>query len=137
MAEFDALAANAPLRSYIWGLDLVGSPTTSGGVGALIEIHDHASGLSHFPGYDGNGNILALFDPETGEATARYEYGPFGELIRATGNKQDEFRFRFSTKYEDAESGLLYYGLRYYDPETGRWLSRDPIDRLPWFGSLG
>lgn len=54
-------------------------------------------------------------------------YGPFGELIRATGSKKDDFNFRFSTKYEDVETGLLYYGFRYYDATTGRWLSRDPI----------
>jgi RHS repeat-associated protein len=37
------------------------------------------------------------------------------------------FPFRFSTKYLDQETGLYYYGYRYYDPVTGRWLSRDPI----------
>jgi RHS repeat-associated protein len=37
------------------------------------------------------------------------------------------FRHRFSTKQQDGESGLLYYGYRYYDPVTGRWPSRDPI----------
>jgi RHS repeat-associated protein len=36
--------------------------------------------------------------------------------------------FRFSTKYQDDETSLNYYGCRYYDPSTGRWLSRDPID---------
>ncbi|RYZ74842.1 MAG: RHS repeat-associated core domain-containing protein, partial [Proteobacteria bacterium] len=36
--------------------------------------------------------------------------------------------FGFSTKYQDGESGLCYYGYRYYDPVTGRWPSRDPID---------
>jgi RHS repeat-associated protein len=35
--------------------------------------------------------------------------------------------FRFSTKYCDEETGLVYYGYRYYQPQTGRWLSRDPI----------
>jgi RHS repeat-associated protein len=35
--------------------------------------------------------------------------------------------FRFSTKYQDDETGLLYYGFRYDDPSTGRWPSRDPI----------
>jgi RHS repeat-associated protein len=35
--------------------------------------------------------------------------------------------FRFSTKYQDDETGLLYYGYRYYNSSTGRWLSRDPI----------
>ncbi|MFH0907272.1 MAG: RHS repeat-associated core domain-containing protein, partial [bacterium] len=32
-----------------------------------------------------------------------------------------------STKYLDGETGLYYYGFRYYDPVLGRWLSRDPI----------
>ena len=34
--------------------------------------------------------------------------------------------FRFSTKYQDDETELLYYGYRYYAPSTGRWLSKDP-----------
>jgi RHS repeat-associated protein len=36
--------------------------------------------------------------------------------------------FRFSTKYQDDETDLLYYGRRYYTASTGRWISRDPID---------
>jgi len=36
--------------------------------------------------------------------------------------------FRFSTKYEDDETGLIYYGCRYYNPSTGRWPSRDPLE---------
>ena len=55
--------------------------------------------------------------------------GPFGEpLLPVTaGTVAAEMPFRFSTKYQDAETGLLYYGYRYYDPITGRWLSRDLI----------
>ena len=36
--------------------------------------------------------------------------------------------FRFSTKYQDDETDLLYYGYRYYDPSKGRWVSRDPTE---------
>ena len=35
--------------------------------------------------------------------------------------------FRFSTKYQDDEPDL-YYGYRYYNPSTGRWINRDPLD---------
>ena len=35
--------------------------------------------------------------------------------------------FRFSTKYQDDETDLLYYGYRYYSASTGSWLSRDPL----------
>jgi len=60
---------------------------------------------------------------------AHYEYGPFGELVKdsriMTANP-----FRFSTKYTDQETGLLYYGYRSYEPTGGRWLSKDPIGEL-------
>jgi RHS repeat-associated protein len=36
--------------------------------------------------------------------------------------------FRFSTKYQDDESDLLYYGFRYYSANEGRWINRDPIN---------
>jgi RHS repeat-associated protein len=36
--------------------------------------------------------------------------------------------FRFSTKYQDDESDLLYYGYRYYKASTGTWVSRDPSE---------
>jgi RHS repeat-associated protein len=35
--------------------------------------------------------------------------------------------FLFSTKYYDWETGLYYYGYRYYDPSMGRWPNRDPL----------
>ena len=57
-----------------------------------------------------------------------YEYGPFGEVVRASGPMAAQNPFQFSTKYTDSETGLDYYGYRYYQPSTGRWLSRDPIE---------
>lgn len=78
--------------------------------------------------YDGNGNVTALVNADNGAVAARYEYGPFGELLRATGPMAFVNPFRFSTKYQDEESGFLYYGYRYYDPTVGRWASRDPLE---------
>jgi RHS repeat-associated protein len=37
---------------------------------------------------------------------------------------------RFSSKYDDDETDFLYYGYRFYNPSTGRWLSRDPIGEM-------
>ncbi len=54
--------------------------------------------------------------------------GPFGEVLRSTGPMARANPFRFSTKYQDDETDLLYYGHRYYSTSTGRWLSRDPIE---------
>jgi RHS repeat-associated protein len=54
------------------------------------------------------------------------------ELVASTGNTlvsegASPSSFGFSTKPQDTESGLYYYGYRFYDPVTGRWPSRDPI----------
>ncbi|MFN0138230.1 MAG: RHS repeat-associated core domain-containing protein [Phycisphaerae bacterium] len=48
-------------------------------------------------------------------------------MTSQSGNYADANPFRFSTKYFDAETGLSYYGYRYYSARLGRWLSRDPI----------
>ncbi len=118
---------NAPIQSFLWGQDLSGTPTGAGGVGGLVAIRDAAQG-THFVIADGNGNVAALVNAANGTVSATYEYGPFGEVIRMTGPMAKANPFRFSTKYQDDETGLLYYGHRYYDPSTGRWLSRDPIE---------
>jgi RHS repeat-associated protein len=59
---------------------------------------------------------------------AHYEYDPFGKTTVATGTKAQDFAHRFSTKPLDTTTGLYYYGYRFYDPEIGRWPSRDPIE---------
>ncbi|MGI5870354.1 MAG: RHS repeat-associated core domain-containing protein, partial [Kiritimatiellia bacterium] len=46
----------------------------------------------------------------------------------ASGSMSDTFRHRFSTKYYDTETGLYYYGYRFYNPVMHRWLNRDPIE---------
>ena len=65
---------------------------------------------------------------ETGEVVASYAYDAFGRTIAQSGPMADAFPFRFSTKYYDSETGLYYYGRRYYSPDLGRWLNRDPIE---------
>lgn len=119
------------IEGYVWGNNLSGSIQGAGGVGGLLKVTDYTGGtMHHFVGYDGNGNVAVLVDGSSGAIAARYEYGPFGEPLRATGIMAKRNGIRFSTKFTDNESGSLYYGYRYYNPSTGRWLSRDPIQEL-------
>jgi RHS repeat-associated protein len=111
-------------QSFVWGLDLSRTMTKAGGIGGLAEIT--AGGTNYVASYDGNGNITGLINGVDKTTSARYEYSPFGELTRATGPMAKANSFRFSTKFYDDESGLLYYGYRYYSPTFGRWIGRDP-----------
>ena len=73
-----------------------------------------------------SGNCVTFLD-NAGNVQAHYVYDAFGGTVSDSGDMADVFRFRFSSKYLDGETGLYYYGFRFYDPVTGRWLSRDPI----------
>jgi len=132
IAECDALRALAVVRSYAWGQDLSASMQGAGGVGGLLFVREHnRAGAAASTGatcMDGNGNVLGLFDMGSAQLLASYEYGAFGEPLKAVGPSALSNPFRFSTKYTDDETGLVYYGYRYYSPSAGRWLSRDPLD---------
>jgi RHS repeat-associated protein len=122
---------NAVVRSYVWGLDLSGTMDSAGGVGGLLWVTLHtssgpASG-TQFVCYDGNGNVVSLVSATTGDVTARYEYGPFGEPIRISGPGATLNPFRFSTKRTDRTTDLVLYEYRVYNPTLGRWPNRDPI----------
>jgi len=130
IAEYSSPNLQSPIshvRSNLWGMDLSGSMQGAGGVGGLLLITDHSALANFFPTYDGNGNVSEYLN-STGAVVAHYEYDPFGRTTVATGAKAQDFAHRFSTKPLDAETGLYYYGYRYYDPVTGRWPSRDPIE---------
>lgn len=119
---------NTRLRTYVWGTDLSGSLQGAGGVGGLLEVSCYGAATTNcFSAFDGNGNVMALVNAADGMSLANYAYGPFGELIQQTGIMARNNSIRFSTKYQDDESDLLYYGHRYYKPSTGTWPSRDLI----------
>jgi len=119
--------ATGPVETaeHVWGTDLSGSAQGAGGVGGLLLRESSATGASYYH-YDGNGNVTALTST-AGTIQAAYTYGPFGETLRAVGPLAQANPWRFSTKYQDDETGLLYYGYRFYNPTDGRWLNRDPI----------
>jgi RHS repeat-associated protein len=124
VAELDS--SNQLLRSYVWGQDVNGSLQGAGGIGGLLLINE--GGQTSQAAHDGNGNVGVLVKASTGATSAVYDYDPFGNVIRATGEYAAKNAFKFSTKYTDLETELLYYGYRYYNSHTGRWISRDPSE---------
>ncbi|MBI3870960.1 MAG: RHS repeat-associated core domain-containing protein [Verrucomicrobia bacterium] len=127
VAELNATNNNL-VRGFTWGLDLTGSMGGAGGVGGLLMFTDAATSTTHFAGYDGNGNLTSLVKASDASRTADYEYSPFGEVIRASGTMATLNPFRFSTKYQDEETGLNNYGYRLYNAVTGMWPNRDPLE---------
>jgi len=115
---------------YTWGLDLSGTLQGAGGVGGLLAVTrvgpESPQPQVFYPCYDANGNVTAYLDSQ-GAAVGAFEYDAFGNTVAENVSGGLHLPFRFSTKYWDAETGLYYYGYRYYRPDLGRWVSRDPI----------
>ena len=124
--EIEVSAAGDPLfdKFYVWGPDLFQSIQGAGGIGGLVCRVSGGEVRHYF--YDANGNVGQLVNPADGAVTARYEYDPFGKAIVADGIDAAGNVFRFSTKYWDEETDLVYYGYRYYSADFGRWVNMDP-----------
>ena len=113
IAELDG--SNTLTRSFVWS------------AAALLSIKEGIN-LYQVTG-DALGNVSLLINSSSGLTEASYEYGPFGEPLKATGQYAITNPFRQSSKYVDQETGLVYYGHRFYNPATGRWISKDPIEQ--------
>jgi len=124
--ERDAL--NLPPATYTRGLDLSGGLQRAGGIGGLLALPLHSSlPTPHlFFHADAGGNVTALTDARQ-TVVARYRYDPFGNLLGVSGPMAEANPYRFSSKEWHANSGLYYYGYRFYEPTLQRWLNRDPL----------
>lgn len=86
----------------------------------------------YVPLYDLQGNIVCLLDPVRRSIVETYRYSAFGE--REIINNRSEIvadssvgnPWRYQGKRVDKETGLIYFGYRYYDPQVGRWIAPDP-----------
>lgn len=96
------------------------------------------AGKTYFYRKDILGNIIALIDTN-GSVVVKYSYDAWGYngVSDINGNViSDENHignlnpFRYRGYYYDAETKLYYLKTRYYDPETGRFISQDDIEYI-------
>ena len=111
-------------REITRGQDLSGSLDGAGGIGGLLAFT--TGGTSHYFFTDANGNVANLFTA-TNAASASYTYDPFGRRLSATGPLATTNAYQWSSKEYHEPSGLVHYLYRFYNPQLGQWLSRDPL----------
>lgn len=69
---------------------------------------------------------------------ATRQYGAFGNVISDTGSWTGPFGYAGAFGYQEDTTGLKLLGHRFYDPSTGRFLTRDPIkDGRNWYAYGG
>ena len=77
----------------------------------------------YHPDHLGSSSYITNLD---GEVVQHIEYVPFGEVFIEERNNIWNTPYLFNAKEFDEETGLYYYGARYYDPRLSLWLSIDP-----------
>ena len=90
------------------------------------------NGNTYFYRRDCQGNIIAILD-SVGNVVVEYKYDAWGNHEAEVASEDyvtlaSLNPFRYRGYYYDSETGLYYLQTRYYDPETGRFISRDSIE---------
>ena len=74
------------------------------------------------------GNIRQTWD-KNGNIAAAQDYYSYGEILRSYNASSGFENYKYTSKERDAESNLDYFGARYYESLTGRWMQVDPMAR--------
>ena len=83
------------------------------------------AGATYYLGYDQVGTLKAVADA-SGSVVRSIGYDAFGNILNET-NPDFAVPFGFAGGLHDRDTGLVRFGHRDYDPETGRWTAKDPI----------
>ena len=76
----------------------------------------------YHPDHLGSSNYITNLD---GEVSQHIEYVPFGEVFIEERNNTWNTPYLFNAKEFDEETGMYYYGARYYEPRLSLWMSVD------------
>jgi RHS repeat-associated protein len=63
----------------------------------------------------------------SGNDVDRYGYDPFGAISAETVQSGINNPWQFESGYYDSSTGLTKFGIRYYDPQFGRWTQATPV----------
>ena len=87
----------------------------------------------YHPDHLGSSSYITNLD---GEVSQHIEYVPFGEVFIEERNNTWNTPYLFNAKEFDEETGMYYYGARYYEPRLSLWMSVDPQwERFPHMSS--
>jgi RHS repeat-associated protein len=84
-----------------------------------------APGQLHWYHYDRKGDVAGL-TKQNGHAAHTYRYEPYGAVIQENDNFTDPHNhYTLTGKEFDENTGLVWFGARHYEPETGVWMGQD------------
>lgn len=93
------------------------------GLGLISKILP--DGTTYYYHYDSRGSTVALSDV-SGNLTDKYAYDTFGNLVNSKGTTKNPFKYVGRYGVIEEGNGLNYIRARYYDPEIGKFITKDP-----------
>ncbi|WP_303850142.1 RHS repeat domain-containing protein, partial [Apibacter mensalis] len=93
------------------------------GIG-IGNVNNEKMQYYYHPDHLGSSRYITNLD---GEIVQHVEYVPFGEVFIEERNNSWNTPYLFNGKELDEETGLYYYGARYYNPRESIFLSMDPL----------
>ncbi|MFB3897885.1 MAG: RHS repeat domain-containing protein, partial [bacterium] len=97
-----------------------------GAIGQIISVRQYgATTTDLYYHYDPIGNVQFITD-SYGNTTVSYVQEGFGNVIATLGSLTSNF-YHLTTKELDPDTGLYYFGGRWYDPVIGRWITKSPL----------
>jgi RHS repeat-associated protein len=107
-------------------MDSTGAVTATNTVGAGGLVSRREGNTTVFYSFDSEGNVAEQSD-SSGAVLSEHLFSAHGNVL--SGNLVDPFGYKAEFGYyTDNETGHQLLTHRYYDPSTGRFLTRDPID---------
>jgi RHS repeat-associated protein len=103
-----------------------GSVSKSPGLLRAMQANDNPEKLQYYYHSDHLGSSSLITDLD-GNVAQHIEYVPFGEVFIEERNSTWNTPYKFNAKELDEETGLYYYGARYYDPRISIWYGADPM----------
>lgn len=116
--EIGAFTNNGELKNLrVLGIVRPGNNSST----VAIELDERV----YAPLIDLQDNVRGLVNIDSHEAE-KYEFSAFGEELQKQSLELSRSPWQFASKRIDPKLNLINFGTRYYDPETGRWMTPDP-----------
>ncbi len=128
----DTVGTTTTVTHYGWCGETLCQARTAADVPSKRYLAEGEEGTTGAPeliyGIDQLGSVRDAIGAQNGLRQRHYDYDPYGNLISTVGVPTVQTDMRYAGLFYHALSGLYLATYRAFDPVTGRWISRDPIE---------